>query len=443
MKSIVCMLAFVFLSIPAAAQDATTYTSLQEIWRALARQNLSLARLDAALEQTELETRVREASRLPALIAGGGYNFISETARLTLPFTLPGMPVQEIEAGVNHQYDLNLRVQQPLFTGFRLKNEIALSRTQREKVSLQKAIARNRLFLLAGQIYYRHQLNRMQQAMLQKGLARLDLQLQKVRSFFRSEQATSFDTLEVFNRRLELANRLQQLRRYERIILTQLQHVLNDSVTVRIAETPPHSRPPIRLLPLPSYFQQALQSRPELQQLSLREKAQSHKIRIAKSALWPQIFASASFHYARPGVNFFEDEWMTYYTVGIQMQWRLWTWRQDGYRIQQAQIEQERLRLQKRALIQDIRQQVQEAYLNLQSALEQIRLQERLVDQERERYRRVSEQYDQGQAALLDLRNAEIRLTEAELQLQSNYIEAYQAHLQLQFAIGQFEPVQP
>ncbi len=443
MKQVFGLLVFMLLTAPVPAQEVNTYTSLQDIWQALSRQNANLAQLDAALEQADLDVRARRASRLPALQAGAGYNYISETARFTLPFTLPGTPPQEIEAGVKNQYDLNLRVQQPVFTGFRLKNEVQLARTRKESVALQKAITRNQLFLLAGQIYYRYQLNRMQQNLLQKGLNRLDIQLQKVRNFFLSEQATSFDTLEVYNRKLELANRLQRLRRLERIILSQLQHVLNDTAAVRIAPSPLPGKPQFRLQPFETYLQQALRQRPELRHLSLREQSQSHLIRIAKSALLPQVFASASFHYARPGVNFFQDEWMTYYTVGVQLQWRLWNWRQDHYRVQQARVELNRLRLQERALVQDIRQQVQEAYLNLENALEQIRLQERLVEQERERYRRVSERYDQGLAALLDLRNAETRLTESELQLQSTYIEAYQAYLQLQYATGKFVPVQP
>ncbi len=420
------------------AQQAPSYASLSQLWRDLEQRNLNLQQLDQLQRSADLEVRARQAARLPRIAGSSSYSYVSQIARFEVPLPLPGGQPPEIEAGVKNQYDVSLLAQQPLFTGFRLRNLTRLARTRSEAVEMQKEILRNRLRLQAGQLYYQIQLNRMQKAVLESGLERLRLQLETVRNFFLAEQATAFDTLEVFNRSLQLHNQGRRLIRLEQILLSRLQHLLNLPEPVDISAPPP-APPNFAPRTLDDCRNEALQHRPELRNLQWQKRAQELQVRIAQSAFFPQIAAVVGFHYAKPGVNFFANRWMTYYTVGLQMQWSLWNWQQDRYRVQQAQAEVQRLTLEEQAQVQQVLQEVEEAFRNRQNALEQIDLQERLVALERERYRQVQQRFEQGLSSQINLRQAETRLTEAELLLQRNYIEAYQADLQLQYATGRFE----
>ncbi|NIW78052.1 MAG: TolC family protein, partial [Calditrichae bacterium] len=108
------------------------------------------------------------------------------------------------------------------------------------------------------------------------------------------------------------------------------------------------------------------------------------------------------------------DEWMNYYTVGVNLQWSLWNWGQDFKRVKQARYEYDRLDLRNRDLIKRINQEVEETYRRLENVREQIVLQRKLVKQERNQYQITRELYSQAQATSLDLSDAERRLTEAD-----------------------------
>ena len=154
----------------------------------------------------------------------------------------------------------------------------------------------------------------------------------------------------------------------------------------------------------------------------------------------PQVWASAAYHYGRPGVDFFKDQWMGYYTVGLNARWQLWDWGQVQRQVEKARLEGRRLELQDQQLRLEIRQQVAEACAQLHSAAEQIRLQRQLVAQEQERERRGSQSYAQGQATSLDLSAAENALVAAELALEQSRLQWRQSELQLRFATGRLAP---
>lgn len=127
---------------------------------------------------------------------------------------------------------------------------------------------------------------------------------------------------------------------------------------------------------------------------------------------------------------------MDYYVAGVKLQWNLWSWKKDQRKVQQAKLEVQGLELQNQQLIQDIVYQVKEAYQHLQTTQHQIQLQQKLVAQEKERYRITEEKYQQGQATTLDISAAENELTKAQLEQQKNYITYLQYRLQLDFATG-------
>ncbi|MBN2365044.1 MAG: TolC family protein [Calditrichaeota bacterium] len=95
--------------------------------------------------------------------------------------------------------------------------------------------------------------------------------------------------------------------------------------------------------------------------------------------------------------------------------------------------------LDEKKLLDKINQQVEDAYANLQSDIDQIAFLKRLVDQEKERYRIVREKFNQGLATTLDLNDAENALTSAELRLQQSYAKWRQDAAFMDYATGQIK----
>jgi outer membrane protein len=84
------------------------------------------------------------------------------------------------------------------------------------------------------------------------------------------------------------------------------------------------------LVPLP------LESRSEVSAAQSRIDQSLRLARTAQAALLPSLSGSAAYHYAKPGVNMTENEWMDYYTLGLTASWTLWDWRARSQRVGQA-----------------------------------------------------------------------------------------------------------
>jgi outer membrane protein TolC len=406
---------------------------IQDIWNILEKNNISILQQENLKQQIETEVERSRALLLPELTASALYRYQSELARLELPF--PGSGI--IEAGTNAQYDAALTITQPVFTGFRNTNRIRAAQAQFRVQEDAHQILRQRLMLQSGLLFYDIQQNLLQQKTLSASLRRAENQLTKMKNMLSAGQVTAFDTLETANRKLEIINNLSAAQDLFGILSARLSTLLHvddipgfQSVDLNISKIPDRE--------LAEWQQLAIEKRPELHQIKHRRELQNHESDARRSAYYPQIFANLSFHYARPGVNFFVDEWMDYYSAGIQLQWNLWNWNRDSYSVQRSVLEQKRLDLSLKESEFSIKNEIRQLYLLVQTAATQIELQQQLVGQESERYRLTKERFEQGLTTALDLNSSEESLTSAELVLQQQIINWFKVKMQLAFAAGQF-----
>ena len=415
------------------AQNNGQFLSLEEAWQVAVRNNLTLRQQEITLQQLQHELEIQKAGSLPTAAATVGYGYTSGIARLEMPLALPGTPA--IEAGTHHRYELAVGVEQPLFTGFRTQNLVETARQQVEAQAMQKEVVRQQLLLQVGQLYYQIQLNQLQQEVLVQSISRAGHHLEKVRNFYQAQQAAAFDTLEVANRRLELSGQLQALRHLQAILAAKLAYALNVSYIPAVPLLQAE-KVDLEVEEGDGWQAAAVRHRPELKQLGFLQQAQDSRIGVLRSALFPQVYASAAYHLARPGVDVFRDRWMGYLTAGVNLRWQVWDWEQSRRQVDKARLEYQRLNLEIQQRRQEIQQQITQIGQQLQTVREQIQIQRQLVDQERERYRIGRENYEQGAATSLDLSMSENTLTTAELVLQQRYVEWLQLRVQLHFYTG-------
>jgi outer membrane protein TolC len=416
-------------ALAAAAGARDSPLSLEDLWHLARQRNLGLAQQELLRQQAAEELAVQEVEKRPVFSAQAGYGYTSAVARL--PFELPG--VGRPAAGTRNRYEAAVVAEQPLYTGGRLaqQSEAALQLLRAQESGQQAAL--EQLLLQVGQLYYQIQLNLVQQQTLAEAMARAGLHLLRARALLKAGQGTPFDTLEVANRRLQLHTQARQLADQVEILGLRLARLLDLEQPPALAADAAAESPPDSLELLQ---EAALRRRPELRQLAALRQAQARRVAVLEALRRPLVYASASYRYGRPGVDFFRDDWMGYYTVGLNARWQWWDWGQDQGQVEKARLEGRRLEVQDRQLRLEIRQQVAELGAQLRSAAEQVQLQEELVAQEQERERLVGQSYAQGQATSLDLHRAESDLTAAELALDQSRIQWRQLRLQLDFAAG-------
>ncbi len=434
-RRLLAVVAFLAVTLPPASAAAPAALSLEDAWRIALDKNLTLGQQALMLAQSQEELKIQRAGYLPVLSLVGSYGYTSEVAALQLESPIPGFTLPRIQAGTRDRYDAAASIDVPVFTGFRIRNQVRAAEMQVQAQNARREASRSQILLLVGALYFQTQENELQQRVLEQAAERAGRHLDRTRSFFLAKQATAFDTLEVANRKLELENQLQRLAGLHDVLTSKLAHAVNVTFAPRVAPVAVETVS-LSLGGLDDYVEQALEERAELRETSSLEKGQLFRARAVRAAQFPQLHANASYHYARPGVNYFEDEWMDYYTVGLNVRWQVWNWLQDRRQVKKALLDHERLGLQMEQLELDVRQQVTEAYQQLRTVRQQIELQRRLVSQEQERYRITRENYEQANATSLDLSVAENTLTSAELTLKQNYMEWFRRKLELQFATG-------
>jgi outer membrane protein len=413
-----------------SAVFAQQQMTLQELWAKAVAQCPVLQQAQVQSEIGAQEVKIQRSNFLPRLQLSASAQYVSEIAQIETPF-LPN----PIEAGVKERYDFSAGIQQPLFTGFRTGNLVKSAKYQQAaaKSDYQKSLQETGWQI--GVLYYQIQLNYRQQAMVRQAIDRAEEQLRATKTRFRAAQVAAFDTLEVANRKLQLQSQLSLLQNNNVLLHSKLAALVNESKTFQVAK----EQPVAAMEALPDFqtiYRQALSNRPETQQLQQLHKAVSHQTKAVQSQFFPQIVGEAAYHYANPGVNFFKKQWMDYYTIGVGLQWQLWQGGKTRHQVQQSKLQERKLQIQSTLLELQIRQQVEEVLTQLKNAQTQIDFQKQLVNQERERYRVAETAYRQGQVTILELRNAETALLQAELTLEQYLTEWQLYRLQMDYVSG-------
>jgi len=419
-----------------SAQNSLSLT-LQDAWNIALENNLSLKQIEQTLLQAEEEVKIQKTNYLPTLSASGSYYFFGG---LEVPLDLNklGVSANSNMAGGPEDIQIalfNVGLSQPIFTGFRTRNLVRAARANSDASAASNEIEKNQILLQVGQLYYQIQSSILQQRVIERSIARADNQLVTVRNLFQTYQAIAFDTLEIANRKLQLQIEQKNIENLTRILYSKFSYLLNlDSSYTLLPES--YHDPNIHLQDMSDYLNEALNNRPELSQLRSLQNGAQYREKALRSAYYPQVYASLNQYFLRPNGSFFQNEWKDFYLLGVNVKWEFWNWGRDAKKARQSRYEYERLELQYQNILDEIRQQIKEVYLNLENIQEQLVLQRQLVIQEDKRYRLTEERYKEGFATALDLSDTENRLTEAELILENYFNEWNRSKLLLDYSTG-------
>ncbi len=408
--------------------------NLDEALRLAKANNLQLKKQAENEKVARLQELVQRAFRLPSLDLTLSSSYLSEINEIDLSKTV-GIPGRSVQLGGHDRSEFILGVRQPVFTGFRLQaqSDLAKNATLSESTKLE-ALA-NEMYYQTHVLFYKAQSLYNQKKILAASMKRLNVQLNNIRNLFEAAQAMAFDTLHVYNQTITV--KIEQQKNDLEIRLTNLQMSrILDLTDVRPISEIELNQPGSESGNLGELKHQAIAKRAELKGAQIAQRVVVIQQKLFRSNYYPTIFGSANFHYAKPGLDPVSNEWMNYFSVGLNMQWNLWRWQGDQKKVEEYQVLQNRLLLEERELLRTIDYQVEESYENLQFSLNEWQLTEELQIQQTERYRIVSVQHQNDIASTNDLVTAEADLTRAELQTQLALIRYYINLAGLKRAVG-------
>ena len=370
-------------------------------------------------EKISLDQKKLTTTFLPEINLNGVYNHQSEVAVLSLPF-LP-IPGGSIQAGVYDQYDFSMQLRTLLFDGFSRIHQRHLLNTsldeQSYRLGYRKKEVQFQVYSQAYQYLYRVQtLNA-----LNNSMARLALQQQRVHALFEQGFASSIDTLDISSRmneirlqRITLESGIQQtLRDLE--LLTGVSEI--DSVIISPAATK-------FSLPQSDQVFAHLNENFDLQTLNFQYQKLNFLKKQQYSNYLPKMYLAFSYHYGKPGVNFFEDEWMDYWTVGVQFSWNIWRWGRDRASVQQQNYALQQVALQKQFIQRATETKARKYLQQIKELSDQQRLLETMILEKQEKYDLIKQRWEQGQQTTLDVLQAERELTDTEMKKSLVQIQA-------------------
>ena len=196
----------------------------------------------------------------------------------------------------------------------------------------------------------------------------------------------------------------------------------------------------------------ALEKRPDLEQIKLTIELQNINARVTQTGYLPTLSAFANYSYignvpenrtfvlTNPGdpfsftqgsnTYFSSNYWDKAFSVGFQLNWRIFDGFQNKSLAQQQKLAAERSQVQYDQQLQGIRQEVAMALRNLESARVQILGQERNVERAELNYTFAQKRLQEGVSSPLEERNASEQLDQSKL----NYLQAIHDFLRAQSA---------
>ncbi len=182
---------------------------------------------------------------------------------------------------------------------------------------------------------------------------------------------------------------------------------------------------------LPSAISKAINSRPEIKEMDSRVKISQSGISIARSSFFPQVSLIGNWDKMK-GAEIPVDEWEESWSAVVSVEMDIWDWGENlnGVRKTNAQLEQMKSSF---ALLQNsIELEVRQAYFNLISAKEKIKVQEDATKEAEKNFRDTSLRFKEGISTNTDVLDAQTLLSQAK----TNY---YQALYECNIAVSELE----
>jgi outer membrane protein len=190
---------------------------------------------------------------------------------------------------------------------------------------------------------------------------------------------------------------------------------------------------------VPELAQKALDNRPEVKALELRQVAAQTNIDVARAARYPQAFALANYTYARPNTRIFplRDQFRSTWDIGVSLSFDVWNWRATDRQVELASAQSRKVADLLANLKDNIRLEVNRVVLDLARAKEKVSVASVGVDQATENLRVTRERFDEGLVLNSDVLDAEVAMLQANLQYTNALVDVEVARAGLQKAIGE------
>ncbi len=401
---------------------------------------VSTAKVDAA------EARTGEAGTalLPSLKVEGSYKRLSDVDPFAVKVPFYPTPIV-ISPIVLNNYNVKVSLQQPLFTGFRLRSNAKVAEYLSEATASDHRNDQADLVLNVTTAYWTLYQTRETKRFVDENVARLETYQRDTDNLLKAGMATRNDLLKI---QVQLSNaRLTQIDATNdvQVALMNLNNIIGLPLETELAlssvprggvESPERTGQPPDSGALVA---RALGARPDLHAMQLRVDASRAGVTAARGGWWPQIFLGGSYYYSRPNPRYMptQDVFKSTWEVGVTMQFDVWNWNLTGYQTDQAKAALLQNELMFSQMQDNASLEVKRYILAVSRARDKTGVARLAVDQAEENLRSTNDKFKSGLATSSDLLDANVTLLQTRTNLSGALVELELARARLHKATGE------
>lgn len=386
------------------------------------------------------EARYDEAGTalMPQLKFSGRLAQLSKIDAFTLP---PPFPAITLFPSIEQNYATRISLQQPVFTGFRLKRnqdiaEMNVTAT-REEFSKDQADLVLNVKTAYWNLYRSFQLENV----ISQTVDQMSEHLKDIRNFAKQGMATEVDVMKVNVQLSDIKVKQIEARSNVRLATMSLNSLLGNPLDLKVepAEGPTAASGELLSGDLQDLINRARAERPEVKAMLIRKDMGEAGVSAAKGGWFPQVMLAANYDYARPNQRIIppKDQWDGSWDVGLSIQWNIWDWFATGYQANQAEALLNQTAAGLDQLNDAVALDVAQNYFRAIEAKEKVAVATTGSDQATESRRITSEKFKRGVASTTDLLDAEVALLQAKLTQTQASVDYTLSLARLQRAVGE------
>lgn len=377
---------------------------------------------------------------LPQLTGKASYVHLSEVPpfEVSLP-PYPGLPSTfTLSESIIDTYGLTLNVSQPIFTGFKLINNLKMSSRNATAAGYDFEGDSSRTVFEIRRSYWTLYNALEFRSLVDENLKQVEAHLADAKNFMQQGLLTNNEVLKVETQLSQV--RLLQIEADKAVRLAMV--TLNSAcglplgTTVEVASLPTGGNGNVP--DLDSLLSRGVSARPELKAFRYRVSSAEAGVSIARSGWYPSIALTGNYYYSKPNSRIMptKNEWEDTWDVGVIMSLDIWNWGRTVHQTRQAKAQLRSVRDALSQLEDAVQIEITASYLDVAKSEESIKVAREGVAQAEENYRITKEKFELGLASNTDLLDAEVALLQAKTSLTKSSAEYQIALADLERAVG-------
>ena len=400
--------------------------------------NIGVKQYENQLKTQEIQLSTAKNQRLPDLNASAGQNF-SFGRGLTMDNTYANKSTSSTS--------FSLGTSIPLFTGFRIPNQVKISQLNLQAATADLEKAKNDIRVQVAQAYVQILYNMEISDVAQRQIAIDSAQVARLQALLTVGKASEAQLSQQKATLAQSKLTATQADNNTKIALLTLSQILELPSPEGFAIVRPSASSVVVATALASpdiIYQEAVTVRPEIEAENLRLHMAEKNISLSQADLYPTLSLSAglgSNYYKTSGVNAdpFSSQLKNNFNqyIGLNLNIPIFSRFQTRNSIRSARISYQNQQLSLDNTKKQLYKEIQQAYYNTVAAQQKLKSSEQACQSSQDAFQLMTAKYEQGKATITEFNESKNNYLKAESDLtQARYEYLYQTAL-IQFYRGQ------